>query len=415
MPTINSKTYEQNFLSPKVDASKLFVYFLFIPLLIIYHFAYGYDLPEVLRSIFYILPFAGLIVLFICNLFSPESKLKLSVSYIQLAVAFLVIVAIGLYLNAKDIYFSTFYRDILIFVMPLLLFAFEWRFSERQFNWLFITAVFSFAAWKQFDLELNILNTILTTSQSDTEYHFGCVVGIFVIYYLYKKKWLLLAISILFLSLVSKRASLLGLFAAVPIYYFIIKPAKLYDKKLWLFVCLFCYYMFFWMIGTNIEFFGKLFLNIIGKGEMDLDYFLTGRMILVNLLQPEILDRGFLSFMFGNGPGQAEVFLWKTMRHANIYLWMAKPFLVHNDFLKMQFEIGFIGATLSFFIFYYLYAVSRLGIFIFLYTIPLFLIDNTIIYLYNILVGCIAARVFDKSTPNEYNIFSSFFGFFRRG
>lgn len=184
---------------------------------------------------------------------------------------------------------------------------------------------------------------------------------------------------------------------------------------MWLFVFLFAYFMFFWMIGTNMEYFGKLFLQLVGNEDIDLDYFLTGRMILINHLQPEILNRGLITYLFGNGPGQADVFLWKTLKDGTIYLWETRPYLVHNDFLKLQFDIGLIGAVLYFFVFYYLYAVSRLGVLVFLYAIPLFLIDNTVIYLYNILVGGIAARVFHKQTADEFDIFGPPLRFFRRG
>lgn len=387
------------------DPSHLFVYLLFIPLLLAYHAVTWFSLPEMVRAIFYFLPVYGLVVLFFYHFFAFDRKIKVEPSYLYISFVYVLLVLIGNYLTYGELYISTFYRDIVIATLPLIFFTFDWKFTERQFNWIFLAAFLSFAIWHRFELSLNFLNTILVTSESDVEYHFGCVAGIFVIYYLYKRKWLWLAFSIFFLSMVSKRASLLGLFAAIPVYYLLNNVLKILDRKVWLFIFLIVYYLIFWLIGTNMEFFGKFFLELIGYGHMDLDYFLTGRMILTNQIQPEILDRGPFTFFFGNGPGQAEVFIWKTMKYPNVYLWDEKPYLLHNDFLKLQFEIGILGVVLYFFIFYYLMACSPLGVFIFLYSIPLFLIDNTIIYMYNILVACIAARVFHEPTKNGNKLF----------
>ncbi len=398
----------------KISQESLFIYLAFIPLLLGYHAVAFLKLPTALNSIFYFLPVYGLMIMFVLNIFDYERKLKIDFSFIQIAFAYLILVCVSLFFNQREIYQDTFWRDTIIAVLPLFLFAFQWKFSETQFNWLFLGAILSYLTWIGFDLELNFVNTLFISSYNDLEYHFGCVAGLFVVYYLYKNKWLWLAIAVFFLFLVNKRANLLGLFAAVPVYYLIVSPLKLYDKKVWLFLFLLIYYMFFWMIGTNMEYFCTMFLKAMGVEFIDLDYFLTGRMILIYQLQPEILDRGLLPFLFGNGPGQADVFIWKTLSHPTIYHFETKPFLVHNDFLKLQFDIGLIGAVLYFFIFYYLYVCSRVGVFIFLYAIPLFLIDNTIIYLYNILVGCVIARVIDKPELNELNIFGPLFRFFGR-
>jgi len=404
-----------NFLSIKLVPSQVFIYFMFIPFLLIYHINTIYEFSESLNSVFYFLPLLGVFMLLLYNFFTTDTKLQLNLSFIQLAIAYLTIVGVGMYFSDVEIYYPTFIRDIVIAVFPLLFFAFAWQFTERQFNWLFIAAILSYFIWIEFKFSPVFLSTILITSYSSVEYHFGCVAGLFVVYYLYKKNWLWFAISIGFIFFVNKRANLLGLFAAIPVYYLLVKPFKIYDKKMWLFVFLFAYFMFFWMIGTNMEYFGKLFLQLVGNEDIDLDYFLTGRMILINHLQPEILNRGLITYLFGNGPGQADVFLWKTLKDGTIYLWETRPYLVHNDFLKLQFDIGLIGAVLYFFVFYYLYAVSRLGVLVFLYAIPLFLIDNTVIYLYNILVGGIAARVFHKQTADEFDIFGPPLRFFRRG
>jgi len=404
-----------SFLGVKLQPAQLFIYGLFIPFLVLYHVNYYLSLSESLNTLFYFLPVFGIIILLIHNFFAVDSKLKIDLSLIQLIFFYIFVVAVGQYFAQADIYYPNFIRDIVIAILPLLFFSFNWKFTEKQFNWLFFAAIISYCIWIEFKFSLSVLNTILVTSHSATEYHFGCVVGLFVVYYLYKKQWLWLAIAIIFILVVNKRANLLGLFASIPLYYLVVKPFKIYDKKNTLFIFLFLYYMFFWMIGTNMEYFGKLFLQLIGNEDIDLDYFLTGRMILIYQLQPEILGRGLLTFLFGNGPGQADVFIWKTLKDGSIYLWEAKPYLVHNDFLKLQFDVGLIGAVLYFFIFYYLYAVSRIGVFIFLYAIPLFLIDNTVIYLYNILVGCIAARVIEKPTQHGNDIFSPLLRFFRRG
>ena len=139
----------------------------------------------------------------------------------------------------------------------------------------------------------------------------------------------------------------------------------------------------------------ELFLKLIDKEYIDVDYFLTGRALLNNAIRPEIFDRDIISFFFGNGPGQAEYYIFKVIKH-RVYDFQTKPFLVHNDFLKLHFDLGLFGVILYFFMMYVLYCRSNAGILMFLYTVPLFLIDNTIIFSYNILVACVAANIPDE-------------------
>jgi hypothetical protein len=201
--------------------------------------------------------------------------------------------------------------------------------------------------------------------------------------------------------MVNKRATFLGLMASLPTYYLIYKPLQLSKNKWATFVFLALYYFLFCIISLNIKYFGQLFLDLTNNRNIALDYFLTGRLILVDQLQPEVYNSGIMKYLFGHGPGQSEYYLWKTLAHP-VYEKYEKPYLVHNDFLKLNFDIGLIGLVLYFLMIYYLYAVSNLGVLMFLYTVPLFLIDNTIIYLYNILVAAIVARI--HCDPNEPKI-----------
>lgn len=380
----------------RTSPESFFVFVLFIPFLLVWHTAEIYKVMEFTKPLFYFLPVLGTLSVLAYNFYTPENKLTLDTSYIQLALVYVLLVCVSLLFNFNEIYWETFFRDLLIFLLPLVFFCFKLHFTDWQFKAIFLAGFLCYFIWTRFKFSFVLLSSFLVSNfHFSVEYHFGCIAGLFIVYFLYKKQWLWLAASVVFMLLVNKRANILGLFPAIVIFYLFVIPFKLHKKKISLFIFLLIYYMTFWAIGTNIEASATFFLKLLGKEEIDLDYFLTGRMILITHLQPEITERGIVAYLFGNGPGQADAYLWKTIS-SPIYDKIAKPYLVHNDFLKLQFDVGLFGAVLYFFICYYLYACSPLGIFVFLYTIPLFLIDNTLIFLYNILVGAVAARVMDK-------------------
>lgn len=370
-----------------------FIIFCYLPLLISWHVAEIYGILTFMKPIFYFLPLAGILTLFVFNFLNKETDLTLNLSGYYVIGLYILLVGVTVVLNDRPFYAQTFNRDVVIFSLPLLFFSFKLQFTNQQFNLVFLGAALCYLIWVRFNPGWVLLDTLLTTSyQSHVEYHFGCVAGIFVIYYFYKRNLLLLVASYIFLLLVHKRSNMLGIFAAIPLYYLFYKPFKLEKSKWATFIFLLLYYFSFFIIAMNLEYFGNKFLELQGRRDIDIDYFLTGRMILIEQLQPEVYSRGVLNYLFGNGPGQSEYFIWRTIA-VHIYEGVTRPFLVHNDFLKLNFDIGLIGVILYFFTMYYLYAVSRLGVMMFLYTVPLFLVDNTIIYMYNILVAAIAARV----------------------
>lgn len=375
------------------------VYFLFIPLILGYHIV-----PE-LKPVFYFMPFAG--ILYVSTTYFIKSDIRnipLFKSHFYVVLAYLFASALSIFFvpDETEIYWSNVNRDIVIVTGPLLLFSVkDLKFKHIHVIMLLLTSFLCYVIWINFDINWNFMSSLVYSNYDFVhEYHFGSVVCIFVIYFMYKKDYKFLAVAILLMLLVNKRANLLGIFPAIFTFFIFFKLLKIHKYKYLVFILLLAYYFTFYLVAMNIEDFTKAFLILIDKEDVPIDTFLTGRLILIKDILPEIYNRGIVRFVFGNGVGQAEFFIWKTIYNP-IYYFYTKPFLLHNDFLKLHFDVGFMGVIIYFFVMYYIYACSNLGYLMFFSFIPLFLIDNTLIFSYNIIIACIIARVDEDSKPYD--------------
>jgi O-antigen ligase len=121
-----------------------------------------------------------------------------------------------------------------------------------------------------------------------------------------------------------------------------------------------------------------------------------GREVFITYLKEAIQESDLLNYLFGYGPGQADVYLKEVARPdwGGLYGSSVNP---HNDFLKLKFDYGLIGSLLMFLVFYSAYFKSKMGIMMFLYTIPLFLVDNSFIFIYFWFIALVLARYEDES------------------
>ncbi|MDX2188987.1 MAG: hypothetical protein SFY32_03915 [Bacteroidota bacterium] len=375
----------------KLNTGSILTYFLYIPLMIVYH-----SIKEI-KQILYALPlFVTMVVLifYACDYIFNKRKypLKLDRGLVTSLGFFLFACISSLIVAPETIYWFTFFRDIIIIAGPIIIFSYDVKYSHSDVVALLFTALVTYLIWIKFNVDFVFLKSIFESNYVvDNEYDYGTITGIFIIYFLYKKDYKMLLVAIVYLLFVNKRATFLGLLPSILAYYGGIRFFQL-DKNKWaLFSFLFAYYISFYIISINLPYFTSQFLALTGKQHIKLDDFLTGRMVMMNPMLPEIYNRGFLNYFFGNGIGQADYWLWKTVKHF-IYNFKDKPINPHNDFMKLQFDIGLFGVIVYFFIMYYMYCVSNVGIMIFLFAVPLFLIENTLIYYINLILCCVVAR-----------------------
>jgi hypothetical protein len=375
-----------------IRKSSFFTYFLFIPLILVYH------LFEDIKQVFYILPVPVIISMLVFQFFKTQQEaLVLDRNMIQALLLYMLICGASLFFAPDDIYWFTAWRDMIIISSPFFIFCFMVRYSHQNIIWLMVTSFVGYLIWIKFKIDLVFLKSLLVSNFSwRNEYDYGTITGIFIIYFLYKKDYKMLGLAIVFLLFVNKRGTFLGLLPAIIAFYGIIKFFHIDNNKWALFGFLFLYYMFFYVFSINLPLIASTFLEIMERKDIDIDRFLTGRVVMIRELTPEIYGRGWLNYLFGNGPGQADFYLWKVIKHP-IYNFYIRPINPHNDFLKLHFDIGLIGVVVYFLIMYYMYCVSEIGILIFLFVVPLFLIENTLIYYINLLLCCVVVRA-DENT-----------------
>ena len=372
--------------------SSFFTYFLFIPLILIYH------LFEDIKQVFYILPVPIVLSMLVFQYFNHQGEqMKLDKNMVQILVLYLAICGLSLFFAQDQIYWFTAWRDIIIISSPLIIFCFNVKYTHINVIVLMIASFLGYLIWIRFKIDLVFLKSLLVSNfEWRNEYDYGTITGIFIIYFLYKKDYKFLILSILFLLFVNKRATFLGLIPAILTFYGIIKFFHIDKSKGWLAVFLFAYFLFFYVFAINLPLIASVFLELMERKDIVLDDFLTGRIVMIRELTPEIYDRGWLNYLFGNGPGQADFYLWKVIKHP-IYNFYTRPINPHNDFLKLHFDIGLVGVLIYFLIMYYMYCVSNVGVMIFLFVVPLFLIENTLIYYLNLILCCVVARTDEYS------------------
>lgn len=371
----------------QLSKGSFFTYFLFIPLILIYH------LFVEIKQVFYILPVPVLISMIIFQYYNQKNQpIKLDRNMIQILVLYLLICGLSLFFATQQIYWFTAWRDIIIISSPLIIFCFDVKYSNRNVIILMIASFVGYLIWIKFNINFIFLKSLLVSNfHMGIEYDYGTITGIFILYFLYKRDYKMLAFAVLFLLFVNKRGTFLGLIPAILYYYGVIKFFKIDKSKVLLVVFLFIYYIGFYLVSVNLPALASFFLEVMEKKEIVLDNFLTGRIVMIRELTPEIYNRGWINYTFGNGVGQSDYYLWKVIKNP-IYNFFNRPINPHNDFLKLHFDIGLVGVLLYFLLMYYMYCVSNVGILIFLFVVPLFLIENTLIYYLNLILCCVVVR-----------------------
>ncbi|TAG57599.1 MAG: O-antigen ligase domain-containing protein [Cytophagales bacterium] len=379
------------------NTSDWVVFAFYIPLFVAYHFI------AASRPIFYFMPFIAFVYIYFLYFLKENIwTIPINKNQIFILILYLLSCAFSIFItpNTQQIFWKNVIRDLIITSGPLLLFSLkELKFRHYHIVWVFIFSIICYIIWIDFDVNWNLMSSVLYSNYDfQHEYHFGTIACLFILYFFYKKDYKFLALAIFFMLLVNKRANLLGIFPAMITYYFFFDLLKIQKNRILTILLFAVYYITFYLIATNIEGVTISFLEFIGKKDMNPDHFLTGRLILVRDLIIQIEKRDWMIYFFGNGIGQTEFYLWKTIFN-EVYYFYEKPFLTHNDFLKLHFDVGLIGVIIYFFIMYYLYCYSNVGYMMFFSFIPLFLIDNTLIFSFNIITACIMARVDEDSKP----------------
>ncbi len=383
----------------KISKSSLFVYVLLIPSLVAYHALDRAKLIYFIPLIMLLLP----MIFAISSKKGNEQTLKIEPNLIFAIVLYTVIAGLSILFNYDTLNYKILIRDILIIFSPLIVFSTEMRFNDRNIKFLFIAVIISYFTWVGFQFEFDwSFNFLRSNYNMASEFHNGVIIGGFFLFFLYRKKyvWMLLALILIFMS--GKRSIILGIIPAIVGYYGFIKPLKIEENKYWLLVILFGYFIILFFIGVNFDTFSLWILDITNlEQEVELNRFLMGREIFIVYLKNQINQSEILQALFGYGPGQADQYLLEFARPD----WMSnkgQPVNPHNDFLKLNFDYGLIGGIAMFFIFYSVYITgSPMGTQMFLYTLPLFLVDNSFIFIYYWFIALTLARYQKPSNEVE--------------
>ncbi len=390
--------------SLKKTLVNFYVYFLLGPSIFLWHY---FDRLKII----YALPFVFVGLVFLYNLlYSKDKKDNISFKnkylYVVLGYFIICLVSISLNLNSS-LNWAGINRDILVFSTPFIIYGFNLSYNLNHVKYLLFISICSYFAIVGLESDFSIHLSLFKTSASNNEFHAGILFGLFLIAFFVYKKYYWLLISIFFILLASKRAIFLGLIPAFLIFYTLIKPFKLYEKRNnWLvFILTLVYYFILYPISINLEGFSGWALNLFTSGEYNTVDFLMKREVFVDLLNAQIFSGDFIDFVFGHGPGQADIYLQTGGLPGFMKYLLRSPINPHNEFCKLHFDLGIVGVCYFFVMAYTMYINnSKAGILIFLFTIPTFLVDNPLIFIY---FSHIANIIVNINEHNEQHLIST--------
>jgi hypothetical protein len=310
---------------------------------------------------------------------------------------YIVIVLLSSIVSADNIGQKFFTRDLIIISSSFVLFLFPLNISEKHLHFIFTILFLSYLIYlwqngfkfifSEIQTSFNPLNAIMP-ERSDSEWDNGYAFGSFLIFYIFRRKKLLSILCFIIVVLISKRLLFLALGSSFVTYLLFFRDERLSPKSTKVKIILFCYVLFFYLFAVHLQGIAQYFISIF-QMNIDITGLLQGRDYVINFLLKQLQNDNLLIKLFGHGAGSADAFVGSTG------FFSTNP---HNDFLKLQFDYGYIGLIFFIIILYLFYVKNKIGIFIFLFVIPLFTSENTLIYLGFIIPSAMICH-FNESPP----------------
>lgn len=322
-----------------------------------------------------------------------RSRLDYEPNTIFAFIVYFIVAFLAVTLNLDSLYFNSVVRDILIIFSPLVVFSFGMTFNDNHIKALFVAVVISYFSWVGIQSDFNFdFNFVKSNYNLASEFHNGVIIGGFLLYFLYRKNWLWSILALLLVFMSGKRSIFLGILPAIASFYLFFQPFGITKNRSLLFFFTLLYFLIFYFVGINLDTVSTWFLEeIVQDSDLTLHRFLMGREVFILYLKNAISEADIVQYLFGYGPGQADMFLLENARPDWIKAEGA-PVNPHNDFLKIRYDYGLLGSLAFFLIMYSVYIRSNLGLQMFMYTIPLFLVDNSFIFIYYWFIALVISR-----------------------
>lgn len=379
----------------KLEISSLFVYLLFCPGVLLYH---GLERFKFI----YLVPF---LFIFLYH-WQFNFRLNLDVKVVRallLYIGLVVLSSLNAVLAGHALSGSLWVRDLLIITSPLIVFSHQMTFTYRHGVVLFLVWLAAFFTWTGFSNHQIGFDLILGRSEG-AEMDQAAFLGFFFFFFLLRRKYLWVIATLIFILASGKRVIFLGLFPAFISYVVLFKLLNVSQESRFAKLYLISYYLVFFFAALYLTEIGEYFLELIGMGDYDLWGFLMGRDDVIYTLRPQILRSSLNDFLVGHGPGQADFYL--SEHHSLVWSRIGEPTNPHNDFLKIAYDYGFGGVVGFYFILLRLLVRNKVGYCMFLYAIPVFIVDNSLIFIWHFLTALILIYQ-PNEDENERNVLNS--------
>ncbi len=333
------------------------------------------------RYAIYLTPIVILLVYTVCVQKIEFDPVNISAVFIYMAAV------LPTFLNNTDIGFF-WIRDFLIIIVPFSVFIFKMNVSDKHikgFLLSLIAAIFLpiLAGNKTLSLEVDFI-----ASKGILESSYGLTIGAIAVYFIHKRDWRWGLIALVFTFISFKRVAFGGIVLAglIPV---LLRADHFLSERRTRFACVLAFAVLV-IVGLNMVFLFEYGVRTL-FGDVSVDRYALGRYAMAKILLAYQEMQNVSFWMFGGGPGSAQALV------AEYYESLEQP---HNDFMKINFEYGFLGQLLIYVMLYLTIARTKIGSYLFLYQGIMFLTDNTFIYAFhNIAILAMVRAAIDMERP----------------
>ncbi len=279
-------------------------------------------------------------------------------------------------------------RDILTIGTSLLMFSVVIKYPPKIADWALITI--SITLVLEFITKGASLSFDFSKSEGILESPLAFPAGALVIYFIHiKDKWRI-AISIFLIFITFKRIAMLAIFFSVislySIYFLRLNPFKHF---LVLAIALICS-----LIAFHMDTIFEIVAALVNDENVSPNSLALGRYDFWAIIKEYMYqEQTTMSTLFGFGPGSTNYILSQSAEIAN----------PHNDWLKIVFDYGIIGAVIMHSVLYIMHKDSDLGLMLYLYLCFLMITDNTLIYMFYYIIAFVLLKIDPTLKDSQQN------------
>lgn len=316
---------------------------------------------------------------------TSRGRLRANLTTILLIISYIVYSTIPAFFHVD---FGYYWKDTVFITLSMSVFMFTYKTGETAIYAIISASILS-VLLLYLKTDAPLLAVSLGQSRAAAESSLGLALPLVALLLHVQKKHVLMWLTIGICFLMYKRIAILSLLLVVGLDFFLVSIVRCKESIQYTISC--AALAILSLIGLN---FGAVirwiadWLSFFMDFHLSVNQFSAGRYFVDQVFRSDVLDKNSLfNWMFGNGAGSSTAYLDKIGYLTNFNF----P-LLHNDWLRILSEYGFLGLFSIILLFTLMMRKGRLYRLIIVYTAFCFLTDNVATYLFYWIIFSFVAR-----------------------